>query len=164
MLTDAQMTTLAAAIRASTDPVVVAALAIRNDVALTDWCNSDGTFVVWKTRASQDELMQLPGFDWVQIDNLTNGQARIWEWMFANNDKAIDPSKAQIRAGISECWKGTAAKVAVATAVLDGCKRVATNVEGMFATGTGTLASPGALVYNGSVGLTEVSTALNRNP
>lgn len=162
MLTDSQMQSLAAAIRASTDPAVVAALAIRNDVALTDWANSASTFVVWKTRAAQDELMQLAGFDWVQIDNLTAGQARIWEWLFANNDRAIDPSKAQIRAGIGECWKGTAAKVAVGTAVLNGCKRFATMVEKLFATGTGTDATPGALTFDGSVGLTEVSTSLNR--
>ena len=162
MLTDAQMQTLAAAIKASTDPAVVAALAIRNDVALTDWANSPSTFVVWKTRATQDELMQLAGFDWVQIDNLTTGQARIWEWLFANNERAIDPSKAQIRSGISECWKGTAAKVAVATAVLNGCKRFATQCERLFATGTGTDATPGALVFDGSVGLTEVSISLNR--
>ena len=164
MLTDAQMTTLAAAIRASTDPTVVAALSIRNDVALTDWCNSDSTFVVWKTKATQDELMSLSGFEWAQIDNLTTGQAGIWEWLFSNNEKAINPSKSQIRAGISECWKGTAAKVAVATAVLDGCKRFASMVESMFATGTGTNAIPGALIVTGPVSLTEVSTALNRNP
>jgi len=162
MLTDAQMQTLAAAIRASTDPTVVAALAIRNDVLLTEWANSPSTFIAWKTRATQDELMQLSGFDWVQIDNLTAGQARIWEWLFSNNERAIDPSKPQIRSGISECWKGTAAKVAVATAVLNGCKRAATQCERLFATGTGTDASPGTLVFDGPVGLTEVSVALNR--
>lgn len=161
-MNDAQQQTLAAAIRASSDPAVVAALAIRDDMTLTNWCNSASTFVVWKTRAAQDELMQLSGFDWVQIDNLTTGQARIWEWLFANNERAINPSKAQIRAGIGECWKGTAGKVAVGTAVLAGCKRFATMVEKLFATGTGTDATPGALTFDGSVGLTEVSIALNR--
>ena len=162
MLTDAQLQTLAAVIRASTDQTVIDALAIRNDMALADWCNSASAFVVWKTAATQDELMQLAGFDWAQIDNLTAGQARIWEWLFANERRSIDASKAQVRAGISECWKGTAAKVAVATAVLNGCKRFASQVEKIFATGTGSDASPGVLVFAGTVGHPDVSAALNR--
>ena len=162
MLTDPQLQTLAAAIRASTDPAVVAALAIRNDMALADWCNTPSTFVVWKTSATQHELMQLAGFDWAQIDNLTPGQSRIWEWLFANSARSIDASKERVRAGISECWKGTALKVAVGTAVLNGCKRFASRVEKIFATGTGSDAVPGLLTYAGPISFNEVSQALNR--
>ena len=62
------------------------------------------------------------GFDWVEVDNLTVGKARIWEWLFDNATTTINPSKANVRAGIAECWKGTAAKLAVQAAVLAHCK------------------------------------------
>jgi hypothetical protein len=161
MLTDAQQQVLAAALRASTDPVVVAALAIRNDMALADWCNALSAFIVWRSRVSQDEIMQ-NGFDWTQVDNLTVGKARIWEWMFDNSQGEINPSKSNIRGGIDECWKGTAAMLAVRAAVYVHCKRAATNLEEIFATGTGTDATPGLLVVDGNIGHPDVSQALNR--
>ena len=161
MLTDPQLQTLAAALRASTDPVVVEALAIRNDMALADWCNLPSTFIVWRTNVTQDEI-QLNGFDWVMVDNLTVGKARIWEWLFNNQNRAINPSKANVRAGIDECWKGTAAMLAVRAAVYLHLKRAATNAEALFATGTGTDATPGALGFEGNLGHPDVSQALNR--
>jgi hypothetical protein len=160
MLTEAQLQALAAAIRSETDPAVVAAYAIRNDVALTEWCNAPGTFIVWRTRVTQDEI-QLNGFDWVQVDNLSVGKARIWEWLFNNTNRSIDASRANVRAGIDECWKGTAAMLAVRAAVYAHLKRPATHAEQIFATGTGTDADPGLLVLDGSVGINEVSRALN---
>lgn len=161
MLTDAQKQALAAAIRASTDPAVVAALAIRDDVTLVTWCNAPSAFIVWKSRVTQDEIMQ-NGFDWVRVDNLSVGKARIWEWLFDNAQSSINPSKPNVRAGIDECWKGTAADLAVRAAVYVHCKRPATNAEAVFATGTGTDATPGDLVLDGNVGATEMSQALNQ--
>lgn len=160
MLTNTQQQALAAAIHASTDPVAVAALAIRNDVALTDWCNSAGTFIVWKTSVRQDEIMQ-NGFDWTLVDNLTVGKDRIWTWMFSNPERSINPSKANVRAGIAECWKGTAAMLAQQAAVLAHCKRPATQAEAVFATGAGSDASPGLLVFDGLVDINELSRSLN---
>lgn len=162
-LTTQQETTLATAIKNSSDPIVQAAYAIRDDVTLHNWANSNSTFYVWKTRVTQDEIMQ-NGFDWVQVDNLSVGKARIWEWLFLNQDRSINPSKANVRAGIAECWKGTAAFLAVQAVVLGHCKRFASNVERLFTTGTGSEATPGDLTYVGPVGLTELSVALNRNP
>ena len=161
MLTDPQLQVLAAAIRASADQTVIDSLAIRNDMALADWCNSPSTFVVWKPRVTADEIMQ-NGFDWVQVDNLSVGKARIWEWLFDNADRAIDASKANVRAGIDECWKGTAAMLAVRAAIYVHCKRFASQVEKIFATGTGSDAVPGLLTYAGPISTNEVSQALNR--
>jgi len=73
-------------------------------------------YVVWRTSVPQDEIMQ-NGFDWVQVDNLTAGKARIWDWLFENSAKTINPSKVNVRAGIAECWKGTAALLAVQAVV-----------------------------------------------
>jgi hypothetical protein len=162
-LTTAQETAFADAVKNSGDPLVQQAYSVRNDVFLTEWANSNSTSWVWRTRVTQDEIMQ-NGFDWVRVDNLSVGKARIWEWLFLNADRAINPSKPNVRAGIQECWKGTAADLAVQAAVLGHCKKLCSVIENLFATGTKTEQDPGALVYVGPVSLTEVSVALNRNP
>ena len=107
-------------------------------------------FTVWRTNVSQDVIMQ-NGFDWVRVDNLSVGKARIWEWLFDNSSGAINPSKDNVRAGIAECWKGTPADVAVRDAVLVHCKRFATRAEKLFATGTGSDASPAVMGFEGIV-------------
>ena len=116
-------------------------------------------FIVWRTSVTQDEITQ-NGFDWSQADNLSVGQARIWEWLFDNSGSAMNPSKINVRAGVSECWKGTAAKVAVATAVFGHCKRPANILEKLLATGTGTDASPATMSVEGSLSYGEVYAAM----
>ncbi len=116
-------------------------------------------FYIWKATVSQDEIMQ-NGFDWVRVDNLSVGKARIWEWLFANPDRSINPSKANVRAGIDECWKGTAADLAVRAAVYVHCKRNATRAEKLFATGTGTDAEPATMVFEGSLSYYDVQAAM----
>ena len=115
-------------------------------------------FIVWRTRVSQDEIMQ-NGFDWVRVDNLSVGKARIWDWLFSNSVRAINPSKVNVRAGIAECWKGTAADLAVQAAVLAHCKREATIVERVLATGTGSDAAPATMSFEGAIGYADVQAA-----
>lgn len=123
--------------------------------------SAPGATVVWRTSLTQPEIYA-NGFDWVQVDNLTNGQARIWEWLFDNPGKSMNPSKLNVRAGISECWKGTAAKVAVATVVLGHCKRAATRVEDLFDSGgQGTTADPATLSYEGGMTIADVGEVLS---
>lgn len=95
-------------------------------------------FLVYRTAVPVAEVM-LNGFDWTQVDNLSVGKARVWEWLTrANPANTFDPSKANIRAGINECWKGTAAMLAVRAAVYAHCTSLATVGEKLFATGAGT--------------------------
>ena len=116
-------------------------------------------FIVWRTSVTDDEIMQ-NGFDWLRVDNLSVGKARIWEWLFDNNAGAINPSKVNVRAGIDECWKGTAADLAVRAAVYIHCKRKANLLEKLFATGTGSDASPATMAIEGSISYNEVHTAM----
>lgn len=116
-------------------------------------------FIVWKTSVSQDEIMQ-NGFDWVQVDNLSVGKSRIWEWLFANSERAINPSKANVRAGIAECWKGTAAMLAVQAVVLGHCKRSATRIEKLLAGGAGTDATPATMTFIGELSYDDVVVAM----
>ncbi|MCU0810115.1 MAG: hypothetical protein MUE59_03615 [Thiobacillaceae bacterium] len=116
-------------------------------------------FIVWKTSVTQDEIMQ-NGFDWVRVDNLSVGKARIWEWLFDNQSATCNPSKINVRSGIDECWKGTAADLAVRAAVYVHCKRKANLLEKLFAVGTGSDASPATMAIEGSVSYQEVYEAM----
>lgn len=150
MLTPAQKDTLKAAIQA--DATANALLVDGNLPALADWCNAlePGPYIVWKTAVPQDEVM-LNGFDWARVDNLSIGKARIWEWLFANEARSINPSKPNIRAGIDATWVGTAADLAVRAAVYVHCKRSATRLEKIFASGSGTDASPSVMAVEGEI-------------
>ena len=166
-LTDAQLATLKADILAATDQAVIDARTIRNDTELSRLYNLDAspTFRIWRTSVSQDEIMQ-NGFDWVRVDNLSVGKARIWEWLFDNQQSAINPTNPNVRAGINECWKGTAADLAVRAAVYSHCYRPATRAERLFATGAGTAPSqdgegPGVSAWTGTLTINDISAAMN---
>lgn len=118
-------------------------------------------FVVWRTNVTRAELQDMDTFDWTVVDNLSTGSKfRIWEWMFGTTG-SINPSKANIRAGIAATWVGNASLVAVQTAVLNACKRNATRLEKLFATGTGSSGSPAVLVVEGGLTLSEVASMFN---
>jgi len=146
MLTPEQIITLRTLALAS--PEALNYITTGNDNGLAEWFNTPTTFVVWRTSVNQDEIMQ-NGFNWVQVDNLTVGKARIWEWLFDNQSTSINPSKINVRAGIDEAWKGTAAMLAVRDAVYVHCKRFATIAEKALAVGLGTENSPGTLTFEG---------------
>ena len=159
MLTTTQLATLKAAILA--DPVL-AAYPNNSDgsYAIADLLKLPAApeYIVWKNSVSQDEIMQ-NGFDWVRVDNLSVGKARIWEWMFKNSSATMNPSKLNVRAGIDEAWKGTAADLAVRAAVYVHCKRPANRLEKIFATGAGTDASPSVMAVEGEISYQEVDAA-----
>jgi hypothetical protein len=159
MLTTAQLITLKAALLAETNPAFVALRNAGSTGQMAEWLNEPSTTIVWRTAVPQDEIMQ-NGFDWVQVDNLSVGKARIWEWLFANENRTMNPSKPNVRAGVDECWKGTTAMLAVRSAIYVHCKRPATRAEKVFATGTGTDAVPASMGWEGFVGDYDVVQAL----
>jgi hypothetical protein len=159
-LTPAQGATLEAAMRA--DPALTQYVAGRRDDLIAAYYNEQAApaVTVWRTAVPRNEA-QGAGFDWTQIDNLTVGQARIWfDALFGDGN--INAADAGQRAGIAEAWKGTAAKVAVGTFVLGVCKRTATRAEALFAVGTGSVAVPAVMAFEGAVLPAEVSDLLNR--
>lgn len=104
--------------------------------------DADPAFTVWRTAVTKDEIYA-NGFDWPQVDNVTEPRWRIWTELFYGGD--CNPSKPNVRAGISEVWTGTTAKVAVRDYVLGKCKRNASVFEKLFAAGTGSVAVPATL-------------------
>lgn len=157
-LTNEQLLTLKNAILADQTLADEVAAGAINSIAEAFNAPASPEFVVWRTSVTREECSTV-GFDWAQVDNLTVGQARIWDWLFASG--FANPSEPGVRAGIAECWKGTANKVAVATFVFGKCKRPATRFEHLYATGTGTTATPGLLVVEGEVDGQTVAIALS---
>lgn len=156
-LTTQQLATLKAFIL--TDPVM-SQLPGTSDgsYAIADLLNkmAQPAFIVWKTDVSVDEIMR-NGMDWARVDNLSVGKARIWEWL--GRLGTINASKVNVRAGIDATWVGTAADLAVRAAVYVHCKRSATVLEKLFATGTGSDASPATMMIEGVIGYQLVDEA-----
>lgn len=165
-LSPTQLQTLAARINASTDPAVVAARNAGADNELARLYNLEASpaFVVWRTSVSR-----------VEIYNNTSPEGTTWSWTFYKNQSAVeqnawvqmfmgdqaDFSKANLRAGISVIF--TAASSANATHALAIGKRNARLVERVFASGTGSTASPGTLVFEGTIDADHIAAALRPN-
>ena len=159
-LTPQQQATLAAHIAASADmntlpPGSDSAFqiaALLNEPAAPD-------FYIWKSSVTNAEILQ-NGMDWLRVDNLAVGKARIWEWMFGSESKSINPSKPNIRAGIAATWVGNAQLLAVQAMVLAKCKRAATRAEKLFATGTGSTGSPAVMGFEGALSIDDIRAAV----
>lgn len=128
-------------------------LALYNDSVFTeiaDYYNALASpdFTVWKTSVTRKEILQ-NGFDWTRLDNLSVGKARVWDQIFV--DGTINPAKANVRTGIDSVWVGTAQDLAVRAAVYVHCKRFATRIEKLLATGTGSDASPATMAHESPI-------------
>jgi len=156
MLTDAQLATLAAAIAADTDPEVIDALAIRNDTLLAQIYNGPSTFVVWRTNVPVDEYRD--ALTWTEVDTMTAGKARIWEWITGDMQLPLEPHKDAIRQGLADTW---GSNTTTRPALIAVSKRFATLCEALFCTGTGTDATPGLLTFEGPVTIQDIGAALN---
>lgn len=117
---------------------------------------ADPAFIVWKTSVSIEEIMR-NGMDWARVDNLTVGKARIWDWL--GRLGVFNAAKSNVRAGIDAAWVGTAADLAVRASVYVHCKRAATVVEKLFATGTGSDAVPAVMTFEGTLSADDVAQA-----
>lgn len=137
--------------------------------------NSDGAFAiaaaygqvaspdfwVWRSVVSIAEIMG-NGFDWVRVDNLSVGKARIWEWM--TDLGAMNPSQANVRAGIEACWSVEAGDQGMRQAIYNHSAARATRGQKLFAVGAGTAPThhgigPGTTTLESPVTYQDVLTA-----
>ena len=160
-LSSAQRATLRAHILANLDPVVVAAVAIRNDVAIQDWYKVDSSFVVWKTLLTKDELRAAALAGASEMDNLEAGKRDALFWMLSDS---VNPSDSAVRVAFQDFTanrNGGFVATALRTSLTAAGKRPATRVEQVFATGTGTNGTPGFLVVEGFLDYNTISDILN---
>lgn len=126
-----------------------------NAFLIADALNLPGTpdFVVWRTAVDAQEIMS-NGFVWTAVDTLSNGKARIWDWMTRYG--TINPSKANVRQGLRDCF---GAGSQMETGIAPHLKRLASGAERLYATGTGTTATPGTMTAEGALSYQQVQQA-----
>lgn len=154
-LTTTQQQTLAAALRAETDPTAAAALAIRNDVALTEWCNAASAQDAWNPALTSRLLFEAT--DVAKFDNLTAGKRDAWRMML--DFAPIDFARNKMRKAVVDVW-GAADSVSV----LQACVRKATNGEKYLggASATENTVTAWKLNVSGTFAINDISDALNR--
>ena len=150
MLTDAQKVTIKADILANAD--TLAAYNIGNLDALEKLYNAAAApaFVVGKTALQPAEYRE--AIVWTEVDALTVGKARIWEWITQSMTAAINAASTNVRQGLLDCW---ASNTTTRTQLTAAAKRNASRIEKLFATGTGSTASPATMVVEGPINYME---------
>lgn len=160
-LTPAQLPVFKAAILAETAPALVALRTANDEQGMADWYNTPGTFVCWRTNVSRAEIYnatsaEATNWSWTLYKNQGATEQNAWTQMFMGDQ--ADFGQPNLRAGVSAIF--TAGSTANATHALAIGKRLATRAERVFATGTGTTATPANFGWQGMVSAQTISDAL----
>lgn len=158
-LSPAQLSTLKAAIAA--DPTLSS---LPNDPdgnqAVADAFNAPATpdYFVWRSNVPPSEYRGANGIVWTEVDALTVGKGRIFEWLTGMLSMGINAADANVRAGLQNAFGNTSATLANLTAM---GRRKASRAEKLFATGTGSTASPATMGFEGKITAADVLNAFN---
>ncbi len=157
MLTPAQLLTLKAAILAETDPAFVAARTAFATQAMADWLNVAvaPTFYLWRSEYTPEQARAAAENGVTQLDALTPSKRDSLLWYIS---ASINMTRATAQAAINDLCGSQAILKA---ALLDGGKRSATRGERLFATGTGSLASPATPGWEGEIRGADIVDAYN---
>jgi hypothetical protein len=114
------------------------------------------TFWVWKTSVPPEDYRG--AIVWTEVDALSAGDARIFEWMTGQLTLPINAADPNVRQGMADAFgAGTTTRANLLTL----SRRPAVRGERLFATGTGSTGSPGTLVIEGVFSLDELTLALH---
>lgn len=148
-ITSQQATTLKATCTA--DTTCLGLMQAADDVAMAAWFNTvDAAYIVWRSDVTTSEARKV--MVWTEIDALTAGKARIWEWM--REGGVLDTRDTNIRQGLSDAFSAAAA---TRTALIALSKRSATRAEKALATGAGTTGSPSIMTFVGAITFADAS-------
>lgn len=111
-------------------------------------------WTVWRSSVETSTVMA-NGFTWTEVDQLTGGKARIWEWMASLG--TINPAKSNVRQGLRDCFGASSATY---LGMLPYLKRPATRAEKLFTTGSGTDSNPATMTFEGTLTYQDVEQAL----
>jgi len=148
-LTEQQVATLKAA--ATADPTAAALMSSADDVALAAWFNAPDPAgcIVWRPDVPISEANA--AMVWTEVDTLTVGKARIWEWLRLVN--TLDYRQASIRQGINDAFAGLTTRAQV----INTGKRTATRAEKALSTGACTTLAPSLMTFYGSISFGDAS-------
>lgn len=170
MLTAAQALALKNDINA--DPVLSALPnTADNAFAIAAAYNADSApaFYVWKTRLLKHDVTDLTGpdgttFDWAGPGGYiarSVAEKDAWRELW-NSALACNPSLPNVRAAFADIFSGTGAGAVNNRAHINSLgRRVARRIEKLYATGTGSTATPATLTYEGTISYNDVLNARN---
>ncbi len=149
-LSSSQMATLKATCTA--DQTCAALATAADDVGLAAWFNAadPSACVVWRSDVRIEEANS--AMVWTEIDAMTVGKARIWEWM--SKLGTLDARSANIRQGLSDAFSSA---TSTRTALIVLAKRTATRAEKVLSSGACTTANPSITTFVGSVTYAQAS-------
>lgn len=121
-------------------------------------------FYVWRSEVSRSEVYNLTSaeattWNWTTYKNQGATEQNAWTQMFMG-DRA-DFSKPNLRAGIAAIFTGSAQANAQRDHCLAMGKRLAKRGEKVLGTGTGSLAVPATMTFEGSLTADDVEQARN---
>ncbi len=158
-LTPAQLATLKAHIDASGDLNVLPNTSDGNfEIQKLLALNASPAFTVWKTNVTIREIGDnIVGTDLAGLSSLNNTRLQTAVVLATNG---VNPSLSDRRFFFDDIFSG-AGGAATRAKLLILWKRLARRAEKLYATGTGSDASPGTLVYEGTPTLSEIMAARN---
>ena len=130
------------------------ASAIAGELALV----ASPDFVVWRSDVTEAEVVgdtsaEATAWDWTVYAALTRSEQGAYERMFASG--TVDAGKPNIRQGFADVFNGpSGADQRVHMAAIS--KRLANDIESLFAVGTGTTGDPATMKVEGRVGYREI--------
>ena len=157
-LTAAQRTTLKSFIQADATLGPLATAKQYDTIATSLNMDAAPSFWVWKTTVTKDDCVNQTSvdgttFSWTGTGFITRavGERDAWRELFSVNG-TVNPSLPNVRQAFSDIFSGaTAPAPANRTHLLAIARRTANVTEKLFATGTGSTAVPGLLVFEGTV-------------
>ena len=157
-LTDSQVAAFAADIAANENQPVIDALAIGNNNGILAWYNGQASpaYYLWRTSMTIQEMRDRH-FDWAEVVGSLTTNSLLALMVLTGQDQ-IDPSRASMRGAFASIFAGPQL-VNTRTALVDAAKRLATNIQKLFADGDGTEGSP-ALAVVESISLQDVRDAV----
>ncbi len=173
-LTDPQKATLKADINANTNTILVAGVqtqikdTVNNgdiNVDVAAWYNlPTASFWVWRSFVRDQDIYSLTTVDattwsWTIFIGRSQGERDAWRQM-VNMAGGLNPSLTSVRAGVADIFSG-AGGAAQRTHLLTIGRRLATNAEKLFSTGTGDTANPATMTYEGPVIGGDITAARN---
>ena len=152
-LTIDQIATLRA--HADTVPAMQTAIANSDDAAIRDYFNGLSTEYGWRTNVQPNEY--LLALDWTEVDSLTAGPARIWEWMTSLQSRPLNFSKSNVRAGLANAFSVAQAPDSRA-GLLSIASRLMTIAEKVLSSGgSGTASDARIMTFEGSITIQDAS-------
>jgi len=154
-LDGAQLAVLRTAIDAETDTEFVSYRNEGSTGLMAQWYNVAGTFIVWKTFLSGEEVKSETV--WTELIGRSQGERDVYAILISGDQ--VNPSLENIRQAFQDIFSGPQGATTRAQ-LIAASKRLATRGETIFSVGTGTDATPGLLVVEGDVSNQNIIDAL----